>query len=163
MLATRSPVRFARQRPFGRDLHAWLTASGLDSAPIGRLLRRPPTAPVFDTGLHRAAPEARAPERRPLFTAADGGTLLRPDGRREHADAVILATGHRPDVPYLGGPGALGGEGAPLHRGGLSHTHPRLAFVGLEWQRSLSSASLRGVGRNAAHVARHLAARPGRQ
>lgn len=33
-----------------------------------------------------------------------------------------------------------------------------LAFVGLEWQRSLSSNSLRGVGRDAARLARRLAA-----
>ncbi|MEV8094791.1 hypothetical protein [Kitasatospora sp. NPDC085879] len=90
---------------------------------------------------------ARAPERRPLFTAADGGTPLWRDGRREHADAVILATGHRPDVPYLRSLDALGGDGAPLHRGGLSRTHSLLADVGLEWQRSLFSASLCGLGR----------------
>ncbi|WP_431677384.1 hypothetical protein [Kitasatospora sp. KL5] len=156
-------MRFARQRPFGRDFHVWLTVSGLDSAPVGRLLRRPPTAPAFDTGAYRAALEARAPERRPPFTAADGGTLLWPNGRREYADAAILATGYRPAVPHLHGLDAPGGDGAPLHRGGLSRTHPLLAHVGLEWRRSLSSASLRGVGRDAAHIARHLAARLGRQ
>ena len=33
-----------------------------------------------------------------------------------------------------------------------------LAFVGLEWQRSLSSNSLRGVGRDGERIARCLAA-----
>nr|WP_207128502.1 NAD(P)-binding domain-containing protein [Actinocatenispora comari] len=42
------------------------------------------------------------------------------------------------------------------HRGGLSSTHPGLGYVGLEWQRSFSSATLRGVGRDAAHVVRQL-------
>ncbi|WP_436849451.1 hypothetical protein [Streptomyces massasporeus] len=35
---------------------------------------------------------------------------------------------------------------------------PGLAFVGLEWQRSLSSNSLRGVGRDAERITRRLAA-----
>ncbi|MGW1675096.1 hypothetical protein [Streptomyces sp. NPDC002324] len=40
----------------------------------------------------------------------------------------------------------------------MSLTNPGLAYVGLEWQRGLSSNSLRGVGRDAArHVAAHLA------
>ncbi|MGW4897114.1 flavin-containing monooxygenase [Kitasatospora sp. NPDC004240] len=159
VLATRTPVRFARQRALGRDLHFWLTVSGVDIAPVGRLLRRPPAVPVFDTGHYRAALAARAPERRPVFTAADGTTLTWTDGVRETVDAVILATGYRPDLPYLEPLGALDPGGLPLHRAGLSTVHPALAYVGLEWQRSLSSASLRGVGRDAAHVARRLARR----
>jgi len=162
VLATRSPVRFSSQRPLGRDFHFWLRASGLDAAPVGRLLRRPPTVPVFDTGTYRAALAARAPERRSLFTAADGTTLIWPDGRRERADTVILATGYRPHLPCLDDLGALDGHGIPLHRGGISLAHPLLGYVGLEWQRSLSSASLRGAGRDAAHVARRLVARLGR-
>lgn len=157
ILATRAPVRFARRRALGRDFHFWLAASGLDTAPIGRFLRRPPTVPVFDAGVYRAALAARAPERRPMFTAADGATLTWPDGTRETVDAVILATGYRPDLPYLEPLGALGPNGLPLHRAGLSGVHPALAYVGLEWQRSLSSASLRGVGRDAVCVARRLA------
>ncbi|MGW3940047.1 hypothetical protein [Streptomyces phaeochromogenes] len=76
-------------------------------------------------------------------------------------DAIILATGYRPDLPYLSGlDGALDAAGHPRHRDGASLTHPGLAFVGLEWQRSLSSNSLRGVGRDADRVVwrlvRHL-------
>ncbi len=40
---------------------------------------------------------------------------------------------------------------------------PGLAFVDLEWQRSLSSNSLRGVGRDAVRIARHVAAHLGLQ
>ncbi|MEU3051076.1 hypothetical protein ABZ705_32065 [Streptomyces sp. NPDC006984] len=43
-------------------------------------------------------------------------------------------------------------------RGGASVAVPGLVFVGLEWQRSLSSNSLRGVGRDADRIARHVAA-----
>ncbi|MFJ3830638.1 hypothetical protein ACIPWI_22080 [Streptomyces sp. NPDC090046] len=53
--------------------------------------------------------------------------------------------------------GALDPDGHPHNRGGASPAHPGLAFVGLEWQRSLPSDTLHGVGRSAARTARPLA------
>ncbi|MFD8638272.1 FAD-dependent oxidoreductase, partial [Streptomyces sp. NPDC059656] len=47
-LATRAPVKFARQHLWGRDLRFWLTRTGLDAAPLGRLLRTQPAQPVLD-------------------------------------------------------------------------------------------------------------------
>jgi putative flavoprotein involved in K+ transport len=158
-LATRAPVKFAAQRFFGRDLHFWLRHSRLDTAPLGRLLSRPPAQPVLDDGRYRAALAVGRPERRALFTGADGVKLLWPGGEREEVDAIVLATGYRPDLPYLARlEGALDAAGRPRHRAGIATAVPGLAFVGLEWQRSLSSNSLRGVGRDADHVARRLAA-----
>jgi putative flavoprotein involved in K+ transport len=158
-LATRAPVRFARQHILGRDLHFWLTATGLDAAPLGRLLRTPPTQPVLDDGRYRAALNGGRPDRRALFTEIGDSKVTWPDGTTEQVDTILLATGYRPDLPYLAGSGALDSQGRPLHRGGASLTHPTLAYVGLEWQRSLSSNSLRGVGRDAVLTARRLAAR----
>ncbi|CAM5273460.1 SidA/IucD/PvdA family monooxygenase OS=Streptomyces rutgersensis OX=53451 GN=F0345_28485 PE=4 SV=1 [Streptomyces diastaticus subsp. diastaticus] len=54
--------------------------------------------------------------------------------------------------------GAMDAEGKPRHREGLAAGVPGLAYVGLEWQRSLSSNSLRGVGRDAERIARRLVA-----
>ncbi|GGT10234.1 hypothetical protein GCM10010286_39830 [Streptomyces toxytricini] len=72
---------------------------------------------------------------------------------------MILATGYRPHLPHLARlHGALDSAGRPRHRDGASLARPGLAFVGLEWQRSPSSNSLRGVGR----AARRLAAHPAR-
>ncbi|MEU3945238.1 NAD(P)-binding domain-containing protein [Streptomyces sp. NPDC029526] len=159
-LATRGPVKFAAQRILGRDLHFWTARTGLDTVPLGRILTRPPAQPVLDDGRYRAALAAGRPERRPLFTGADGAELVWPDGQREEVDAIVLATGYRPDLPYLADlDGALDAGGNPRHREGLATGVPGLAFAGLEWQRSLSSNSLRGVGRDAARVARHLATR----
>ncbi|WP_326793825.1 NAD(P)/FAD-dependent oxidoreductase (plasmid) [Streptomyces sp. NBC_00841] len=159
-LAGRAPVKFARQHIGGRDLHFWLKRTGLDIAPLGRLLHTPPTQLVIDDGRYRAALAQGAPDRRELFTGIDGTKALWPDGTREEVDAIVLATGYRPDLPYLTGlDGALDAAGQPRHRDGASLTYPGLAFVGLEWQRSLSSNSLRGVGRDADRVARRLAHR----
>ncbi|MFD8540626.1 flavin-containing monooxygenase [Streptomyces rubrogriseus] len=157
-LATRGPVKFAAQRILGRDLHFWTARTRLDTAPLGRFPARPPAQPVLDDGRYRATLAAGRPDQRPMFTGADGAKLLWPDGQREEVDAIVLATGYRPDLPYLAGlDGALDAEGTPRHREGLATGVRGLAFVGLEWQRSLSSNSLRGVGRDAERIARRLA------
>lgn len=91
-----------------------------------------------------------------MFTHLDGPGVRWPDGSTDHVDAIILATGYRPDLPYLEGTGALDDAGRPLHRHGMSTSVPGLGYVGLEYQRSISSATLRGVGRDAAHVVGRL-------
>lgn len=156
-LATRHPVRFAARRTLGRDLHWWLKRTGADTLPLGRFLRTPPTQLVIDDGRYRAALTSGAPDRRPVFTAVDGAKVTWVDGSSEEVDTILLATGYRPDLGYLAPLGALNEHGHPIHREGVSLTHPGLAHVGLEWQRSLSSNSLRGVGRDASRIARRLA------
>lgn len=154
-LATRTPVSWLAQRPLGRDIHWWLGATRFDIAPLARWLERIP-ASVIDDGHYRAAVTAGRPDRRPMFDRLDRGDVVWADGSREALDAVILATGYRPHAPYLDGTGALDANGAPLHRGGVSTTVPGLGFVGLEFQRSFSSNTLRGCGRDARHVVRAL-------
>ncbi|OLF09699.1 FAD-dependent oxidoreductase [Actinophytocola xinjiangensis] len=152
-LATRKPVTFAPQRPLGRDVHFWSVASGFDHLPIGHLLRTAPHMPVNDDGRYRRALAAGSPDQRRVFTTVDGDTVTWPDGTREHVDTILLATGYRPALSYLD-PADRG------HRKGISTTSPGLGFVGLEWQRSFASATLRGVGRDARHVVRRLLRRP---
>jgi putative flavoprotein involved in K+ transport len=155
-LATRKPVRFAPQRPLGHDVHFWSVISGFDALPIGHILRTPPHMPVNDDGRYRRAVAAERPDQRRLFTTIAGSRLTWPDATGEHVDTIILATGYRPDLSYLSELGAITGDGTPLQRRGLSSTHPGLGYVGLEWQRSFSSATLRGVGRDARYVVRRL-------
>lgn len=162
-LATRGRLRWQPQRILGRDVHWWLTRTGLDTSPLGpRLVAA--SVPVIDDGRYRAAVRAGRPDHRPLFTRVDGDRLRWADGTGERVDTLILATGYRPGLGYLAGAGvALGADGLPQHRGGVSTTVPGLGFVGLERQRSLASATLRGVGRDATHVLtallRHRSAR----
>jgi putative flavoprotein involved in K+ transport len=154
-LATRAPIRFINQRPLGKDLHFWFNLTRLDRLPIHRAAN-PPTAPVFDEGTYRQALAEGRMDRRPLFTHLDGDAVLWADGSREHLDVVLLATGYRPNLPYLTELGALDERGHPRQVRGLSTTHPGLGYLGLEWQRTPSSNTLRGVGRDAGYLARKL-------
>ncbi len=158
-LATRDPIRFMTQRPLGRDAHFWLKATGLDTARFARrLLTGGKGTPVFDTGTYRTAIARGKPDRRSLFSSVNSTAVEWTDGTREQVDVILLATGYRPALDYLADTEALDPTGQPRHRDGLSLTHPGLGFVGLEWQRSFASATLRGVGADARHVLSRLAA-----
>lgn len=160
-LATREPVRFLRQSVLGKDVHHWLTRTGFDRLPPAWLARVAPGTMVLDTGdYQRAITDGRLP-RREMFTGFDGDRVCWPDGSTEPVDAVLYATGYRPDLGYLAPLGALDAAGAPLHSGGVSSTHPGLVYLGLEFQRSFASNTLRGVHRDARHLTGPLLAHAG--
>ncbi|GAA3016928.1 NAD(P)/FAD-dependent oxidoreductase [Streptosporangium longisporum] len=158
-LATRAPVAFLDQRVRGHDIHHWLAATGFDDLPPEWLAAMGGPTLVLDEGRYREALGSGRMRRRPMFTAFTPEGVVRADGTRERADAVVFATGYRPALDYLRPLGALDADGAPRHAGGISTTHPGLVYVGLEFQRSFASNTLRGVTRDAEHVAGPLAAR----
>ncbi|NED94301.1 NAD(P)/FAD-dependent oxidoreductase [Phytoactinopolyspora alkaliphila] len=157
-LATRAPVHFVAQRRLGKDLHYWLKTTRLDVLPRAWLVRIFTSTPVLDTGIYRDALASGQLDRRPMFTRFDGDDVVWPDGSREKVDVVIYATGYRPNLGYLEGLGALDQTGMPRHHGGISTTHAGLVYAGLEFQRSFSSNTLRGVHRDAKYVVEPLAA-----
>ncbi|TDC83304.1 NAD(P)/FAD-dependent oxidoreductase [Micromonospora sp. KC606] len=156
-LATREPVRFLPQRIGGRDLHHWLRATGADRLPRRILTHLIRHAAVLDAGAYRQAIASGRLARRDMFSAFTPEGVVWSDGTTEAVDTVIFATGYRPDSSYLEPLGALA-HGTPRQVDGLSTTHQGLAYVGLEFQRSFASNTLRGVSRDATHVMRALAA-----
>lgn len=158
-LTSREPIRFRPQRILGLDIHFWLRFTGIDTRE-GRSSRWNPAsinqASVLDTGFYRAALASGNPGYHPLFTRFTEQGVQWADGTEQHFDAVLLATGFRPNFPYLQGLGALDEHGNALHSGGISNTVPGLYFVGISLQRSFASATLRGVGDDAAYVIRDL-------
>ena len=148
-IATRHPVRFIPQRLRGHDVHYWFRETGFDTLPAVWLSKITGGSVVTDSvGFEQTLAEGRV-DRRPMFTALDGGRVVWSDGQREPVDAIILATGYRPSLPYLRELGALDEHDAPLHVGGISSTHLGLVYVGLEFQRSYASNTLRGVSDDA--------------
>jgi putative flavoprotein involved in K+ transport len=157
-LASRRPLQLVPQFVRGRDVHDWLTSTGFDDLPPSWLARLVTHPPVVDTGGYAEALGARRPEPRSMFARLDDGDVVWTDRTREPVDVVLLATGYRPSLGYLRDLGALDADEMPLHAGGVSTTHLGLGYVGLEFQRSFASNTLRGVGRDADHVVGPLAA-----
>lgn len=153
-ITSREPIRFVPQRPFGVDLHDWLHVTGLDRVPFGawRDGDWAPRPRVLDPGPYRRAIAAGRPMWRPMFSELGEDHVRWADGTTTPTDAVVLATGFRPSMPYLDGTGAVDSEYRPIHRAGLSPACPGIGFVGLEGQRTAASATLRGVGTDAARV-----------
>ncbi len=79
------------------------------------------------------------------------------DGRVLDVDAVIWSTGFRPDFGWIELP-VLGLDGYPMHERGVAAGIPGLAFLGLRFMYRKGSALLGGVGEDAEHVARVIAA-----
>ncbi|WP_211364282.1 flavin-containing monooxygenase [Micromonospora palomenae] len=157
-LATRAPIQFVPQRIRGRDLHHWLHVTGTDRLPRAVLTRLVRHAALLDTGVYREAIASGLLARREMFTAFTPDGVVWADGSSEVVDAVIFATGYRPNLDYLAPLGTLE-RGMPRQVAGVSTTHPGLVYLGLEFQRSFSSNTLRGVGRDAACVVAALAER----
>lgn len=151
-LAVRDRVRFAPQVVAGRDLHWWLARTRADFLPPAILNRIITGTPVIDAGTYRTALETGTLDQRPMFTAFTADGVVWPDGGREQVDAVIFATGYRPHLPYLSSLDAVDASGTPKQRHGVSTVRPGLGFLGLEFQRSFSSNTLRGVHRDADFV-----------
>jgi len=155
-IASRSPVRFLPQRIFGKDVHFWANAVGFDRLPIGRWLRRPPGTDVLDSGEYRSALERNEPGRREMFVRFTPRGVVWSDGTEEDVDVVIFATGFRHNAEYLRNLGALDEQGTPIQSNGASKTVEGLFFVGIPWQRSHASATIRGVGADAKYAIARL-------
>jgi putative flavoprotein involved in K+ transport len=157
-IATRHPLRFVPQRLGGHDVHYWFRETGFDTLPAVWLRKITGGAVVTDSvGFEQTLAEGRV-DRRPMFLALDGGQVVWGDGQSEPVDAIVLATGYRPNLPYLRELGALDEYGAPRHVGGVSSTHVGLVYLGLEFQRSYASNTLRGVSEDARAVIAPLVA-----
>ncbi|MFF5035690.1 flavin-containing monooxygenase [Nocardia salmonicida] len=156
-LATHNPINFLPQHRDGHDVHHWLVSTGFDQLPPEWLIRYVGGTLVMDTGDYQHALTTGRMDRRPMFTSFDTDRIVWSDGTVETVDTVLFATGYRPNLEYLTELGALA-NGYPLHSAGVSTTHPGLVYVGLEFQRSFSSNTLRGVHRDAEYAITALAA-----
>lgn len=157
-ISSRRPLRIVPQVIDGRDMHHWLRETGFDSLPAEWLLTLTGGTFVTDSGGYAEQLAARRFDCRPMFTCLAGDGIVWSDGGRERVDAVVLATGYRPNVDLLRPLGALDESGMPLHAGGISTTHIGLVFVGLEYQRCYASNTLRGVSDDARAVVAPLVA-----
>ena len=87
----------------------------------------------------------------------DGRPLL-DDGQALDVANVIWCTGFLPDLSWID-LDIFDDDGEPLHLRGVVDAEPGLYFVGLDFLYAASSGQINGVGRDAAHVVRAIAAR----
>jgi putative flavoprotein involved in K+ transport len=163
-LAATHPVHLAvgsRQTPLprtflGRDLFWWLTKTGLlkktVESRLGRRLRD------RDTLIGSSPRELKryGVELKPRAVVASGRTVSFADGSELDVDAVIWATGYRPDHSWIKLPVA-DPDGRVRHRRGVTDV-PGLYFLGLSWQHTRGSALLGWVRDDAEFIAEQIAA-----
>jgi putative flavoprotein involved in K+ transport len=145
------------QRPLGKDLFWWLTRLGLmDKRPDSWLAKRMRARGDLVVGTSRKELRAAGVDFRPRLVHASGRTATFADGTAVDVDAVVWATGFRPDYSWIDAPSVTDESGMPRHDGGRSLAVPGLWFLGLPWQRTRGSALLGFVQRDAAHLESHM-------
>jgi putative flavoprotein involved in K+ transport len=91
----------------------------------------------------------------------DGLPLLE-DGRILDVTNVIWCTGFRPDYGWIDLP-VFDDDGEPRHERGVVESESGLYFVGLFFQSAATSSLVGGVGRDAAYIAKEIAAQESRE
>ncbi len=101
-------------------------------------------------------------ERVPGVVGVRGGLPVLEDQRVLRVANVIWCTGFRPDFSWIDLPISFDDDEKPkepLHHRGIVAGEPGLYFLGLFFLYAMSSGFLRGVGRDAEHIAEHIASR----
>jgi putative flavoprotein involved in K+ transport len=161
ILASRSPLRSQRPYPPGVRGEALWRLSALPVGLLPRFLRcRDPLLPLDDALAEAVAAGAITLRGEALSLHAGGALCRRAPGSAERvdtaADAVVLATGYRRDLHWLGAVAPRDAAGVPLHRGGVVPAAPGLGLLGLDCQRTRRSGFLRGMAQDARAVVRAL-------
>jgi putative flavoprotein involved in K+ transport len=145
------------QRLLGRDLFWWLTKLGLLQKTVdSRLGRRASQRDALIGSSPRELRRRHGVGVKPRAVRASGRTLGFADGSELEADAVIWATGYRPDHSWIDLP-VFDEEGRSRHRRGVTDV-PGLYFLGLSWQHTRGSALLGWVKDDAAFIADRIEA-----
>jgi putative flavoprotein involved in K+ transport len=145
------------QRILGRDLFWWLTKLGvLEKTVDSRIGRRARNRDTLIGSSSRELQRRYGVGLKPRVVGASGRTLGFADGTKLEVDAVIWATGYRPDHSWLEA-APKDSEGRVRHRRGVTDV-PGLYFLGLSWQYTRGSALLGWVKDDAAFIATQIAA-----
>ena len=144
------------QRPLGRDLFWWLTkARILNKSVESRLGRKLRTRDTLIGSSPRELKRHHGVELKPRVVTADGHTVRFEDGSKLEVDAVIWATGYRPDYSWIK-LRVFDENGRLRHRRGVTDV-PALSFLGLTWQHTRGSALIGWVRDDAEFIAEQIA------
>jgi putative flavoprotein involved in K+ transport len=145
------------QRIAGRDLFWWLTKTHLLFTTVeSRLGSKLQHRDTLIGSSPRELKHRYAVKLNPRATAASGRAVTFEDGSEIDVDAVIWATGYRPDYSWIDLP-VHDSNGRLRHRRGVTDV-PGLYFLGLTWQWTRGSALIGWVKDDAGFVAERIAA-----
>jgi putative flavoprotein involved in K+ transport len=145
------------QRLLGRDLFWWLTkARILDKTVESRLGRKLSTRDTLIGSSPRELRKRYGVELKPRLVDAEGRRARFEDGSELEVDAVIWATGYRPDYSWIKLP-IFRDDGRLRHRRGVTEV-PGLYFLGLTWQHTRGSALIGWVKDDAEFIVEQVAA-----
>jgi putative flavoprotein involved in K+ transport len=140
------------QRPLGKDLFWWLTGVGfMKVSTDSRLGRKLATRDVLIGSSARRLRRSGVTLRGRL-TSSVGRRALFEDGSERDVDAIVWATGYRPDFSWIDVPHVKGPSDRIVHRRGVTEA-PGLSFIGLTWQHTRGSALIGFVNDDAAFIA----------
>jgi putative flavoprotein involved in K+ transport len=143
------------QRVLGRDLFWWLTKTRLLNKTVeSRLGRKLSTRDTLIGSSPREMTERYGVQLKPRLVDAEGRLVRFEDGSELEVDAVIWATGYRPDYSWIRLP-ILGEDGRLRHRRGVTDV-PGLCFVGLTWQHTRGSALIGFIKDDAEFIAEKI-------
>jgi putative flavoprotein involved in K+ transport len=145
------------QRVAGRDLFWWLTRTGLIHKTVeSRLGQRLKDRDTLIGSSPRGLKRRHGVELKARATGASGRTVKFEDGSELEVDAVIWATGYRPDYSWIDLP-IFDSNGHLRHRRGVTDI-PGHYFLGLTWQHTRGSALIGWVKEDAEFIAERIAA-----
>jgi putative flavoprotein involved in K+ transport len=155
-LSTRKKVSAAPQKILGLDIHYWLWVPEFFP---GRVFGRP-VGPhrdlIIGRSILRALRDGAITQVPPV--ARYESDLVLPDASRLAPDLLVFATGYRYATTHLDGLVALDRNGHPIvDRHSASTRTKNLYVLGLRFGRSVASSALRGIARDAEHVAARIA------
>ena len=154
-LAVGSRQKPLPQRLLGRDLFWWLTKLGLLRKTVeSRMGRRMRERDFLIGSSPREVRRRFGVDLRPRLTGVSGRTASFADGSELDVDAVVWATGFRPDYSWIRSP-VTEAEGRLRHRRGITDV-PGLYFLGLTWQHTRGSALLGWVKNDAEFLAERI-------
>jgi putative flavoprotein involved in K+ transport len=144
------------QRVLGRDLFWWLTKTRVLSTTVeSRLGRKLSTRDTLIGSSPREMTKRYGVELKQRLAAAEGRRARFEDGTEVQVDAVIWATGYRPNYAWIKLP-IFEEDGRPRHRRGVTDV-PGLYFLGLTWQHTRGSALIGFIHDDAEFIAGKIA------
>jgi putative flavoprotein involved in K+ transport len=139
ILSVGSRLKPLPQRLIGRDLFWWLTKTHILSMTVeSRLGSRLQHRDTLIGSSPRELKHRYGVALKPRATSGSGRTVTFEDASEAEVDAVIWATGYRPDYSWIDSP-IFDADGRLRHRRGVTDV-AGLYFLGLTWQHTRGSA-----------------------